>query len=68
MEIGDILRNKKISSKRAVWELIYEVIKMISKQEKFLSLMLKRVNLKMLCNYFCYNLYQLMTLKINGIF
>ena len=66
--MSDILRNKRISSKRATRERVYAVTKKIFKAGKVLVTTVQRVNLKMLCTAFCYNLYQLMTLKIKGVF
>jgi IS5 family transposase len=45
----DVLRKKKIISKRVVGELFYAVTKKIFKAEKALVTPIHRVNLKMLC-------------------
>ena len=62
LEIRDILRNKGLA-KKITEERIYAVIKKIFKAGKVLVTTIQRVNLKMLCTAFCYNLYQLRTLK-----
>ncbi len=64
LEIRDILRNKRISSKRVQRERIYAVTKKLFKAGKVLVNTIQRVNLKMLYTAFCYNLYQLRTLRI----
>jgi IS5 family transposase len=63
--ITDVLRNKRISSKRAQVERIYAVTKKIFPAGKVFVTTIQRVNLKMLYKTFCYNLYQLSTVKIN---
>jgi hypothetical protein len=47
--ISDILRNKRISSKKVLFELFYLVIKRIFKEVKVLTTTVQRVNLKKLC-------------------
>ena len=47
---------------------VYSVTKKILKAGKVLVITIQRVNLKMLCINFCYNLYQVMTLQIEGVF
>jgi IS5 family transposase len=49
-------------------EKVYAVTKKMFKAGKVLTTTVQRVNLKMLCTPFCYNLYQVRTLKIKGIF
>ena len=68
LKIRDILRNKMISSRRVPGERVYVVTKKILKAGKVLVITIQRVNLKMLCTAFCYNLYQLRTLEIKGVF
>ncbi len=65
--IRDILRNKRISSKRVPEKWVYSVTKKIFKAGTVLVATIQRANLKMLCTVFCYNLYQLRTLKINSV-
>ena len=43
-------------------------LKKYSKQEKFFFTTVQRVNLKILCADFCYNLYHLMASKIKRAF
>jgi IS5 family transposase len=50
--ITDVLRNKRISSKRAPKKLVYAVTKEIFKAGKVLVITTQRVNLKMLCDIF----------------
>ena len=50
--ISDVLRNKRISSKRAPKKLVYAVTKEIFKAGKVLVIITQRVNLKMLCEIF----------------
>ena len=66
--MSDVLRNRSISFKRAPRERVYAVIKKIFKARKVLFITVQRVNLKMLCTDFFYNLYQLMALKIKRVF
>jgi len=68
LEIRNILRNKMISSKRISGELIYVVTKKIFKAGEVLVTTIQRINLKMLCIAFCFNLYQLRTLEIKEVF
>ncbi len=62
--IKDILRNKRISSKKIQGERVYSVTKEIFKAGRVFVTTVKRVNLKMLYTAFCYNLHQLRKLKI----
>jgi IS5 family transposase len=62
--ISDLLRNKRISSKKATRKRIYAVTKDICKAGKVLVITVQRVNLKMLYTAFSYNIYILMTLDI----
>ena len=66
--IKDILRNKRISSKRVKGERVYSVTKEIFKAGRVFVTTVKRVNLKMLCTAFCHNLHQLRTLKIKKVY
>ena len=66
--IKDILRNKRISSKRVPGERVYSVTKEIFTAGRVFVTTVKRVNLKMLCTAFCYNLHQLRTLKIKKVY
>jgi IS5 family transposase len=66
--IKDILRNKRISSKRVPGERVYAVAKETFKAGKVLVTTVKRVNLKMMYTAFCYNLHQLRTLRIKGVY
>jgi IS5 family transposase len=66
--IKDILRNKRISSKRVPGERVYSVTKEIFKARRVFVTTVKRVNLKMLCTALCYNLHQLRTLKIKKVY
>ncbi len=66
--IKDILRNKIISSKRVQGERVYSVTNEIFKAGRVFVTTVKRVNLKMLCTAFCYNLYQLRKLKIKKVY
>jgi IS5 family transposase len=61
-----ILRNKG-SSQKELEIKSYEVTKKVFKGGKVLVITIRRVNLKMLCTVFCYNLYHLMTSKIKGV-
>jgi hypothetical protein len=47
--ISDILRNKRINSKKVLFKLFYSVIKRIFKEVKVLTTTVQRVNLKKLC-------------------
>ena len=66
--IKDILRNKRISSKRVSGERVYAVAKETFKAGKVLVTTVKRVNLKMLYTAFCYNIHQLRTLRIKEVY
>ncbi len=66
--IKDILRNKRISSERVPGERVYSVMKEIFKAGRVFVTTVKRVNLKMLCTAFCYNLHQLRKLKIKKVY
>jgi len=65
--IKDILRNKRISSKRATRKRVYVVANKIFKAGEVLLAHIQRISLKILCTIFYYNLYQLMALDINGL-
>ena len=54
-----ISRNKRINSKRVPGERVYSITKEILKARRVFVTTVKRVNLKMLCTAFCYNLHQL---------
>lgn len=66
--IKDIIRNKRISSKRVPGERVYAVTKNIFNSGMVLVTTVERVNVKMLFTAFCYNLHQLRTLKRKGVF
>jgi hypothetical protein len=55
-------------AQKNIRERIYAGAKKIFKAGKVLITTVQRVNLKMLCTAFCYNLHHLMTLKIKGVF
>jgi hypothetical protein len=55
-------------AQKNIRERIYAGAKKIFKAGKVLITTVQRVNLKMLCTYFFYNLYQLMALKIKRVF
>ena len=63
-----ILRNKGSSKKKSFTVKSYEVTKKISKAGKVLVTTVQRMNLKMLYTQVCYDLYQMMTSKIKGVF
>ncbi len=65
--IWDILRNKRISKKRAPGERPYAVIKNVFKSAHILVTTVARVGVKMVFASFGFNLYQLMTLRKQGI-
>lgn len=67
LEIGDILRNKRISIQRVPAERVYSVVKEVFNAGKVLVTTVERVNVKMLMTAFCFNLHQLKTLKHKGI-
>ena len=52
LEIRDILRNKRFSSKKVTCERVYAVTKKIFKAGKVLVTTIQRVNLRMLCTLF----------------
>lgn len=66
--IRDIIRNKRISSKRVLGKRVYAVTKNVVKAETVLVTTVERVNVKMLFMALCYNLHQLRTLKRKGVF
>ena len=66
--IKDISRNKRISSKRVSGKRVYSVTKEIFKARRVFVTTVKRVNLKMLCTAFCYNLHQFRTLKTKKVY
>jgi len=55
-------------AQKNIRERIYAGAKKIFKAGKVLITTVQRVNLKMLCTDFFYNLYQLMALKIKRVF
>jgi IS5 family transposase len=65
--IWDILRNKRISKKRAPGERPYAVIKNVFKSAHTLVTTVARVGVKMVFASVGFNLYQLMTLRKQGI-
>jgi IS5 family transposase len=65
--IKDVLRNERISMQRVPCERVYAVIKEVFKTRKVLVTTLERVNAKMLMTVFCFNLYQMRTLKTKGV-
>jgi len=67
LEISDILRNQRISIQRVPGERVYSVVKEVFNAGKVLVTTVERVNVKMLMTAFCFNLYQLKTLKHKGI-
>lgn len=64
--IKDILRNKRISKKRAPGERPYAVIKNIFKSGHTMVTTIARVAVKMVFASFGFNLFQLLTLKKQG--
>jgi Transposase and inactivated derivatives, IS5 family len=66
--IRDIIRNKRISSKRVPGERVYAVTKNVFNAGMVLVTTVERVNVKMLFTALCYNLHQLRTLKRKGVF
>ena len=66
--LRDILRDESISSKRVPGERVNAVTIKMFKAGQVLVTTIQRVNLKMLCTAFCYNLYQFRTLKIKEVF
>ena len=66
--IRDIIRNKRISSKRVPGERVYAVTKNVFNAGMVLVTTVERVNVKMLFTVLCYNLHQLRTLKSKGVF
>ena len=67
IDIRDKLRNKRISKKRAPGERHYAVIKNIFKSSHVLVTTVARVGVKMMFASFAFNLYQLCTLKKQGV-
>jgi transposase, IS5 family len=65
--IRDILRNKRISKKRAPGERPYAIIKNVFKSGHTMVTTVARVGVKMVFVSFGFNLYQLLTLKKQGI-
>ena len=65
--IWDILRNKRISKKRAPGERPYAVIKNVFKCGRTMVTTVSRVGVKMVFASFGFNLYQLLTLRKQGI-
>ncbi len=65
--IKDILRNKRISRKRAPGERPYAVIKNLFKSGHTMVTTVSRVGVKMVFAAFGFNLFQLLTLRKHGI-
>jgi IS5 family transposase len=65
--IKDILRNKRISRKRAPGERHYAVIKNVFKSGHVMVTTVSRVAVKMVFTSFAFNLFQLNTLKKQGV-
>jgi len=65
--IRDILRNKRISRKRSPGKRSYAVIKNVFHHAHTDVTMVIRVHVKMMFAAFSFNLYQLVTLKKQGI-
>ncbi|MEA2075413.1 MAG: IS5 family transposase [Euryarchaeota archaeon] len=65
--IMDKLRNLRISKKRAPVERHYAVIKRVFKAGHVLVTTVSRVNVKMIFTAFCFDLYQLVTLRKKGV-
>ena len=63
LSIWDQLRNQRIAKKRAPAERQYAVIKRVFKAGHVLVTTVERVKIKMLITAFCYNLYQVFTLR-----
>jgi IS5 family transposase len=66
-EIASKLRNLRISKKRAPVERQYAVIKRVFKAGHVLVTTVSRVNVKMIFTAFCFDLYQLVTLRKQGV-
>ncbi len=67
IDIWDKMRNKRISRKRAPDERPYAVIKNVFKSGHVMVTTVGRVYVKMMFASFGFNLYQLRTLKIQGV-
>ncbi len=67
LNIRDILRNKRISKKRAPGERPYAVIKNVFKAGHTMVTSVARVAVKMVFASFGFNLFQLLTLRKQGI-
>ena len=67
IDIRDKLRNIRISKKRAPGERHYAVIKNVFKSSHTLVTTVSRVGIKMMFASFAFTLYQLCTLKKQGI-
>ena len=65
--IMDKLRNLRISKKRAPVERQYAVIKRVFEAGHVLVTTVSRVNVKMIFTAFCFDLYQLCTLRKQGV-
>jgi IS5 family transposase len=65
--IRDILRNKRISKKRAPGERPYAVIKNVFKSGHIMVTTVARAAVKMVFASFGFNLFQLLTLKKQGV-
>lgn len=67
IDIWDILRNKRISKKRAPGERPYAVIKNVFRSGHTMVTMVSRVAVKMVFASFGFNLFQLLTLRKQGV-
>ena len=65
--IRDKLRNRRISRKRSPGERPYAVIKNVFKSGHVKVTTISRVHVKMIFAAFSFNLYQLLTLKKQGL-
>lgn len=65
--IRDKLRNRRISRKRSPGERPYAVIKNVFKSGHVKVTTVERVHVKMIFTALCFNLYQLLTLKKQGL-
>jgi IS5 family transposase len=65
--VRDLLINRVLVQKSS-WRMSIVVTKGTFKAGKVLVTSGKRVNLKMMCTAFCYDLHQLRTLKIKGVY
>jgi len=67
LSIMDKLRNIRISKKRAPGERQYAVIRRVFNASHVMVTTVRRVNVKMIFTAFGFNLYQLCTLKKQGV-